>query len=53
TFVRWTRQLSQDPAFHVPEAELKSARRRVVGTLHLLTLMPLLAVFIARGFGLH
>lgn len=51
TFARWTRQLSQDPAFRVPEAELKSARRRVVATLHLLTLMPLLAVFIARGFG--
>lgn len=52
-FLQWSRAVRENPGYLVAEADLRSARRRVLISLHLLTLMPLLAVFMARGFGLH
>ncbi len=49
-FARWRRALrasGQLPA----EAEVRSARRLVMVQAHLLPLIPLAAVFLARGFG--
>ncbi len=52
-FLLWARAVRDDPAFQVAETELRATRRRVMISLHLLTLMPLFAAFMARGYGLH
>lgn len=48
-FIRWTRSFRRDPAYAVPPAELKRARRCVLIELHLLVLLPLLGVMMSRG----
>jgi len=48
-FIRWTRSFRRDPAYMVPAAELKRARRYVLIELHLLVLLPLMGVMMARG----
>ncbi len=48
-FIRWARAFRRDPACMVPAAELKRARRYVLIELHLLVLLPLLGVMMARG----
>lgn len=48
-FLRWRRSLRRDPAYTVPPAELKRARRFVMIELHLLVLLPVFAVMMSRG----
>lgn len=49
-FLRWRRQLRASGALP-PEAEVRSTRRLVMIEAHLLALIPLLGVFLARGVG--
>jgi putative membrane protein len=49
-FIRWRRQLRSDG--RLPgEAEIRQARRWVMVQAHIIALIPLAAVFLARGFG--
>ena len=50
-YLRWTRKYAADLLFRPTDAERKSARRLVMIELHLAALVPLAAVFMARGFG--
>jgi putative membrane protein len=50
-FIRWRRSLDADPAFAPAPGELSAVRRLVFIELHLLALIPLAAVFMARGLG--
>lgn len=49
---RWRRQARSLPDFVPMPAELKSARRWVMIQAHLLILLPLCAVMMARGIGM-
>ena len=49
-FLRWRKALRATGALP-PEAALRSTRRLVMIEAHLLALIPLLAVFLARGVG--
>lgn len=49
-FRRWLRQLRADGALP-DEAQVRTARRWVMMQAHLVALIPLVAVFLARGFG--
>jgi putative membrane protein len=48
-FIRWAKAFRRDPAYMVPAAELKRAKRYVMIELHLLVLLPLFGVMMARG----
>ena len=48
-FLRWTRGFRDQPHYAVAPAELKRARRFVMLELHLLLLLPVCAVMMARG----
>jgi putative membrane protein len=48
-FLRWRKARRADPAYAVAEAEWKRARRFVMIELHLIALIPLAAVIMARG----
>ena len=49
-FIRWRRQLRASGA--MPEqAQVRQARKLVMVQAHLIALIPLAAVFLARGFG--
>ena len=48
-FLRWRRARRADPAWRVPEVEWRAARRWILVELHLLALIPLAAVVMARG----
>jgi putative membrane protein len=50
--LRWRRALTNNAAFLPEAAELRSTRRLVFIELHLLALVPLAAVFMARGLGM-
>lgn len=50
TFIRWRRELRATGALPT-EAQIKATRRLVMVQAHLLPLIPLAAVFLARGFG--
>jgi len=50
-FLRWRRAARGAAGFSVPATETKSARRYVLVELHLLALLPLAAVLVARGIG--
>lgn len=50
-FIRWAKKLAADAPFEAPESERKRARRLVMIEIHLATILPLLAVFMARGIG--
>jgi putative membrane protein len=50
-FLRWRRAAHGAAGLSVPAAETKSARRTVLVELHLLALLPLAAVLMARGIG--
>jgi putative membrane protein len=50
-FLHWRRARRQDPAFRVPDAEWTRVRRVVMVELHLIALIPLAAVIMARGLG--
>jgi len=47
---RWQRTLASDGALP-PEAEVRGVRRLVMIETHLVAVIPLAAVFLARGFG--
>lgn len=48
-FMRWRKARRQDASFRVPEEEWRSVRRLVIIELHLIALIPLAAVIMARG----
>ncbi len=48
-FVRWRKARRLDASFRVPEQEWRSVRRLLVIELHLIALIPLAAVIMARG----
>jgi putative membrane protein len=50
-YLRWARALKADVQFVPPEPERRRARRLVMIELHIASLVPLLAVFMARGIG--
>jgi putative membrane protein len=50
--LRWNRMAKADPLYAPSARELVSTRRLVMVELHLLALVPLAAVFMARGAGL-
>jgi putative membrane protein len=50
-FARWRRAARDAAGYSVPETEVRSARRLVLVQLHLLALLPLAAVLMARGIG--
>ena len=50
TFLRWRRDLRAGGALPA-EAEVTRTRRRVMVQAHIVPLIPLAAVFLARGFG--
>ena len=49
--VRWRRTLRIDPRFIPSAAEIQATRRLVFAESHVLALIPLAAVFMARGMG--
>lgn len=49
-FLRWHRARRADPAYRVPEAEWRAVRRWLMIELHLVALIPLAAVLMARGW---
>ncbi len=50
TYFRWRKALRADGSLPA-EAEIQKTRRLVMVQAHLLALIPLVAVFLARGFG--
>jgi putative membrane protein len=50
TFLRW-RRAAASAAFAVPDAEVKRIRRYVIAETHLIALLLVFAVLMARGFG--
>jgi putative membrane protein len=48
-FLRWRKARRQDAAYRVSEQEWRSARRCLMVELHLIALIPLAAVIMARG----
>ena len=50
-FSRWRRALAADARYLPPANEVAATRRLVFIELHLLALVPLAAVFMARGLG--
>jgi putative membrane protein len=49
-FIRWRRELRATGALPAPE-QVRLARKLVMAEAHLVALIPLAAVFLARGFG--
>jgi putative membrane protein len=49
-FIRWRRALRESGALPA-DAEVKAARKWVMIQAHLIAIIPLFAVFLARGFG--
>jgi putative membrane protein len=49
-FIRWRRRLRADGALP-EEAQVRQARRWVMVQAHIIAVIPLAAVFLARGFG--
>jgi putative membrane protein len=50
-FLGWRRAARAAAGISVPAADLQTARRYVLAELHLLALLPLAAVLMARGIG--
>lgn len=50
-YIRWARKLKVDARFEPPEPERRRIRRLVMIEIHLAALLPLFAVFMARGIG--
>lgn len=51
TFMRWNRAAGADPNFLAPELEVKRTRRYVMVETHLIALLLVFAVLMARGLG--
>jgi putative membrane protein len=52
-FMRWRKAAAADAAFRIDEREWRLARRMLMIELHLIALIPLAAVLMARGIGWH
>jgi putative membrane protein len=52
-FMRWRKAAAADAAFRVDEHEWRSMKRFLMAELHLIALIPLAAVLMARGIGWH
>jgi len=50
-FLQWRHKLRMDPGFQISPDEARSTRRIVFIELHLLAVLPLLAVMMSRGIG--
>jgi putative membrane protein len=50
-FIAWARAAASDASFAPAPAEVRSVRQRVAVQLGLFTVLPLLAVLLARGIG--
>ena len=50
-FIRWRKAVVADPSFRPATTAVASARRLVFLEMHLIALIPLAAVFMARGAG--
>ncbi|HEX4479964.1 MAG TPA: DUF2214 family protein [Rudaea sp.] len=50
-FIRWRKARAADPSFKIPDADWRKARRLLMIELHLVALIPLAAVIMARGIG--
>jgi putative membrane protein len=50
-FMRWRKAAADDPGFRVDQGQWRSVKRLLVVQLHLLALIPLFAVLMARGIG--
>jgi putative membrane protein len=50
-FLRWRHSGRMDPGFRVSSTEQRSTRRFVFIELHLVAILPLLAVLMSRGIG--
>jgi len=50
-FLRWKKQAAASAAFRIAETDWRRAKRFVMVELHLIALIPLLAVLMARGIG--
>ena len=50
TYIRWRKQVRADGTLPA-EAEVRKTRKLVMIQAHILVLIPLFAVFLARGFG--
>ncbi|VWX58638.1 conserved membrane hypothetical protein [Burkholderiales bacterium 8X] len=50
TFIRWRKALRASGQLP-PESEVRKTRKLVMAQAHLIALIPLVAVFLARGFG--
>ena len=48
-FLRWKRHLETDPAWTVPDAERNAIRGWLMVEIHLASIIPVLAVVMARG----
>ncbi|QJR16180.1 DUF2214 family protein [Usitatibacter palustris] len=51
TFLRWRRAVNSNPTWELTEADRVSMRRVVLIELHLLAMVPVFAVVMARGLG--
>lgn len=51
-FIRWRKARAADPHYSIPDPEWRMARRLLIVELHLVALIPLAAVIMARGIGL-
>ena len=52
-FMRWRKAAAADAAFRVDPREWRLARRLLMIELHIVALIPLAAVLMARGIGFH
>ncbi|AOX99623.1 DUF2214 family protein [Jeongeupia sp. USM3] len=52
-FLAWRKAAAADAAFVPPDVELVRVRRCLMWETHLIVLLPILAVLMARGFGLR
>jgi len=52
-FLRWKKAIPANAGHSVAEAEWRRVKRFVMAELHLIALIPLLAVLMARGIGYH
>jgi len=50
-FIRWRRAFDHDAAFAVAPADRARTRRLIMIEVHLAAMIPLVAVFMSRGFG--
>jgi putative membrane protein len=53
TFMRWNKAAGANSSFTAPDADVRRIRRYVIGETHLIALLLLCAVLMARGIGAH